>query len=442
MDVNEADNKQEHDPRLAALPISLDTALLVLMFSMALWFTRFLPTDAPASLDAPLHIDVFLVLIALTIYLMTDFFTPRQKTKNVIKNSMLVVMGICIVLAPMGVNIYMRPSNPTHYVMDAAVQTEEAIKLTLKGQNPYGHDYSHTVMARIPHEPVGAVEHYIYLPMTFELPTPFYLVFNGIFGWFDLRLFHLLFLLLLVFVLYKYAPTATAGRALIIVFVLNQDVMYFFTRGSNDIVAIACLVTAVFLMTRRHYISSAIILGVAILTKQFIWLAIPFYLLYLYGQSEGFVRDKSGQLTPLAKVCLVLLAMVVVFGLPYILWSPAHFFDDIIRYPNGAATGGAVITGWGVSALALKTGLLRDQWGYYPSFILYLVFLVPLIGVLLWRQYKQNTIQLMLLGAAIVTFVFILLSRYTHSNYFSYAMALFFLAFLGFNGKENSVQSS
>jgi hypothetical protein len=442
MDTQEDHMQQEHDPRLAGLPISLDTALLVLMFSMALWFTRFLPPDTPASLDAPLHIDVFFVLLALTIYLMTDFFARRQKTKNIIKNSMLVIMAVCIVLAPTAVNIYMRPSNPTHYVMDAAVQTEEAIKLTLKGQNPYGHDYSHTVMAGISHEAVGALEHYIYLPMTFELPTPFYLVFKSIFGWFDLRLFHLLFLLLLVFVLYKYAPNATAGRALIIVFVLNQDVMYFFTRGSNDIVAIGCLVTAIFLTTRRHYIPAAIMLGIALLTKQFIWLVLPFYLLYLYGQNEGLVRDKTGQLTPLVKVCLVLLAMVIIFGLPYILWSPAHFFNDVVRYPNGAASGGAVITGWGVGALALKMGWLHDQWGYYPAFILYLVFLVPLIGVLMLRQYKQNTVQLMLLGAAIVTFVFILLSRFTHNNYFSYAMALFFLAYLGFSGQESTVQLS
>jgi hypothetical protein len=441
MDAHEEVKQQEPDAKSDAFPISLDTALLVLMFSMSLWFSRFLPLDAP-NLNSPLHIDVFVVLVALAIYLMTDFFVRRRKTENIIKNSLLVVFLICIVLAPLFSFIYMRPSKPGHYVMDAAVQTEEAIKLTLKGQNPYGYNYSQTDMNKIIHEAPAAMEHYIYLPMTFELPTPFYLVFKSIFGWFDLRLFHLIFLLLLVFVLYKYAPNQTIGRAMIIVFVLNQDVMYYFTWGSNDIVAIACLVTAIFLTTRRHYIPAALLLGVGLLTKQFIWLALPFYLLYLYGQSDGLVREKTGKLTPLAVVSLVLLAMIVVFGLPYVLWSPAHFIDDVIRYPNGAATGGAKIGGWGVAGLALMTGLLRDKWGVYPAFILYLVFLVPLAGVLLWRQFKQNTIQMMLLGAAIATFAFILLSRFTHNNYFSYAMALFFLAYFGFNGKESITRTS
>jgi hypothetical protein len=436
--MNEILTQSENKTGLAGLPIAVDTALLVLMFSMSLWYTRFLSPVA-TTIENSLHIDILFVLLAFTAYLMTDFFARRAEVKNRIKTGLLLVLVLFTVVMPQASQIYGRQiTKPSRYVMDAAVQTEEAIKLVLHGQNPYANTYYNTPMAQISSEPAGALEHYVYLPMTFELPTPFYVVFHGLFGWFDLRLFHLLFLFLLIFVLLKLAPNPVAGRALVIVFALNPDVLYYFTQGSNDIVAIACLVTALFLTTKNRYVWAGVFFGVGLLTKQFLILVLPFYLLYLYGRGEGLVRDKQGRLTPLAQVCLVLAAMIAVFGLPYVAWNPARFYDDVIRYPNGVASHGIKITGWGISMLALKIGLLKDQWSYFPAFILYLVFLVPLTGVMLWRQLRQNTMPVMLLGAAIATWVFILLSRFSHNNYFSYAMALFFLAYLGFSGRKES----
>lgn len=420
------------------LPISLDTAMLVLMFSMSLWYVRFLSPVA-VQLDNSIHIDIFFVLLAFTVYLATDFFASRPAIRDRVKTGMLLTLIIFTVVMPQATQIYMRQmTKPSRYVMDATVQTEEAVKMLLHGRNPYANTFYNTPMARISDEPAGAIEHYVYLPMTFELPAPFYLMFHGLFGWFDLRLFHLLFLGLLVFMLFRYAPSPVAGRALVIVFVLNPDVLYYFTQGSNDILAIACLVSAVFLTTRRRYVAAAVLFGIGLLTKQFLLIVLPFYLLYIFGQSDGLVRDKDGRLTPLAQVCLTLLLMIIVFALPFILWSPGHFYDDVIRYPNGVASHGTKIAGWGISMLALKIGLLRNQWSYFPAFALYLIFLAPLAGVLLWMQRKNNTVQVMLLGAAIATWVFILLSRFSHNNYFSYAMALFFLAYLGFDRRDSS----
>jgi uncharacterized membrane protein len=250
-------------------------------------------------------------------------------------------------------------------------------------------------------------------------------------GWFDLRMFYLLFYLFIVWVLWKLPATPTLKRALVIVFALNPEIIYYFVYGTNDIVATACLVAAVYLTTLRRHIPAAIFLGIGLLTKQFVLIFLPFYLLYLYGQSRNFWREADGSWTPLAKTSLVIGAMVAVFGLPVMLWNFNAFFDDIVRYPYGSAVASWHIAGWGISHAALVTGLVKTNQSYFPSSVLYLVILMPLAAAMFWRQFKKNTMPIMLVASALTIFVFVIVSRFTHNNYFYYATTLLFLAYFG-----------
>ena len=432
------DEKVLAEPVAAApqpLKISLDTGLLVLMFTMALWYIRYV-TPANRVADLWLHIDAMAVILLVAAYLCVEFFMGDARRRHAAKMAILGVLITIVVIIPMGFSIYGRyVAGPSHRIMDSAVQTEEAVKMVLRGQNPYSHTYFKTPMAQVPGVTKGGLEHYVYLPMTFIMPLPGYLLFHYTVGYFDLRFVYVPMFFLLLWALYRLAPSREYGRALLIVFGLNPDVAFYFVAGSNEVAAMTGLVLSFLCLTKRRYAWSAVFFGISLLSKQFMLLVLPFYLLYLAGQhvkDGGWVRGPDGKLTPLATAVIVLGIMVLVFAVPFFLWSPAHFINDIVKYPNGLTKNGAHIDGWTASAIALHMGLVKNAGSHFPSQIFYIVFLAPLMALLLWWQRKRNTLQVVMLAAAITTLVFIVFSYFTHNNYFYYAISFFFLAWLAF----------
>lgn len=411
-------------------PVNLDTALLVLVFTLTLIYSRLIKTSNVDVYKA-IHVASFLVLIAVIIYMVVDFFVKQDKTRDVIKMIILVTLTLLVALGPQASAIYYRHmSKPFNYITDSAVQTEEAMKMILNGKDPYVENYFKT-----PLEPMGpkspALRHYVYLPLTFLLPLPFYLIIKGVTGWFDLRIVYMLFYILLIYSLTKLTANRVWQRCLIIVFALNPDVVYYFVYGTNDIVATTCLVISIVFLVKKRYLWSALLFSAALLTKQFIVLFLPFYILHLYSQGPSLIRDKNGKFTPLVKACAVILGMVILFALPFALWNFNAFVDDIIRYPYGTSATSWNIAGWGLSKALLDTGFIKDQNDYYPALPFYLFILLPLMAAMFWKQLKQNDIRIMLLAGAITIFVFVTFSRFTHNNYFYYATSLLFLSYFG-----------
>jgi hypothetical protein len=417
-------NKNKH------FPVTLDTALLILVFTLSLIYSRLIRVSN-AGIDIAIHIASFLVLISVACYMIADFFVKNESRQHKIKMVLLVLLMVCIAIGPLLTAVNLRHNTkPNESITDSAVQTEEAVKMVLRGQNPYVEDYYKTPLE--PMDPKSpALKHYVYLPMTFLLPVPFYLISQGVLGWFDLRLVYMLFYILLVYSLTKLTENRVWQRCLIIVFALNPDVVYYFVYGTNDIVATTCLVVSILLLVKRRYLWSAVLFGVALLTKQFIVLILPFYLLYLYGQSASLIRDKDGRLSPVIKAGSVIIAMVIVFALPFVLWNFNAFIDDIIKYPYGTSATSWNIAGWGLSKVALGIGLIKSQYDYYPALPFYTLILLPLTAALMWKQFRENDMKIMLLAGAITIFVFVVFSRFTHNNYFYYATSLVFLSYFG-----------
>ena len=411
-------------------PVALDTALLVLIFTLSLIYSRLLKTN-DAGIYQAIHIVSFLILIAVVGYMIVDFFVKNDTKQNLIKTGLLVALAVLVALGPQATAIYHRHiAKPFDYITDSAVQTEEAVKMVLNGENPYIENYYKTPLE--PMDPKSpALRHYVYLPVTFLLPIPFYLIIKGVIGWFDLRMVYMLFYILLIYSVTRLTPNHIYQRCLIIVFALNPDVVYYFVYGTNDIVATTCLVVSIVLLAKRRYLWSAVLFGVALLTKQFILLVLPFYFLYLYGQSASPIRDKDGQWSPIVKAGAVILAMVIVLALPFVLWNFNAFIDDVIRDPYGTLATSWNIAGWGLSKAALETGLIKSQNDYYPALPFYIVILLPLVAAMFWKQFKRNDIRTMLLAGAITIFVFVTFSRFTHNNFFYYATSLLFISYFG-----------
>jgi hypothetical protein len=422
-------------------PISLDTAILGLILTLSLLYSRYIVLNSPAAYKA-IHIVSFFVLAGVAIYFAADFFVQNARNNHLIKIGILGFLILITSIGPQIIAIELRhQSSPSQFITDSAVQTEEAIKMVLKGKNPYAENYYKTPLDDFDHKS-PALQHYVYLPMTFLMPLPFYVLIKGLAGWFDLRMVYLMFFVLMLWFLWRIPSNPVFRRCLIIVIALNPEIIYYFVYGTNDIVATACMVASIYLVRNRRYAISALFLAIGLLTKQFVILFLPFYLLYIYGQNKAVFRDKAGSLSPLFKTCGVIALIVAVFAVPVALWNLNAFVDDIIRYPYGTAAASWHIAGWGLSQAALVSGLVKTDKSYFPSLFFYVIILLPLTLLMFWRQLKDNTMAVMLTAAAITIFVFVIVSRFTHNNYFYYATTLLLIAYFGDFASRREVEAA
>lgn len=333
-------------------------------------------------------------------------------------------------------------TGPAAYTHDGGViQTEATIQYFLDGKNPYIEDYLNTPMAEWGIEFRTALYHYPYLPWTFLFSTPFYLLSQALWGWFDQRFVYLLLFGLTLWLAQSLARTGP-DKLLAVMFIglnpiLASDVIF----GQNDSFVLFWLVLGVWLLHRGQFKNSPIwyqlgsaAFGLACASKPTAWFLLPFWgLLMLRDQwGENFIpparqwvkltRTLLQRLWPLAAV------MLVVVG-PWLGWSPFAMFDDVWRWSAGTADQAYQIRGWGFSNFILAFQLTPDRLAYWPFWMTELLVAGPLLGLLLWRQTRQNSPGMMLYSYVVLLFAFFYMSRFLNENYLGYLAACLTLAF-------------
>ncbi|MDI6689120.1 MAG: hypothetical protein QME54_01625 [Actinomycetota bacterium] len=370
------------------------------------------------------------ILVAI-IYLLFDIIARNQeqiREKDAFKRKMCM-LGILILLVgilPGAVRIGLRlQSQPHKFCHDGVVQTEEAMKMILRGKNPYTEDYFQTPMKHWADKwpESTTLTHYVYLPFIFIFPLPFYLTCKVLLRWFDLRLIYLAVYLLTIFLLLKFPRDYSDKMCLVTLFALNPNFLHYLSWGVNDILLIGLLILTIYALKIKNFLLSALSFGLALVTKQFAWLLIPFYLLYLY-------RFKEKNKTSLMKKVLVILLVVLIFVAPFLAWDYASFKDDVIDFPSGRAKISWPMGGWGIGGTLVALKFVKPT-DYFPFWIFYVLLVFPLMIFLLWRQYRYNTLSMVLTGYLITLFIFQYFSRYFHGNYLDYPYTFLLLIIFG-----------
>ena len=339
-----------------------------------------------------------------------------------------------IVLAPTVVGIVMRRMTaPYLFVHDGMIQTEEAAKFFLAAKNPYVENYFGTPLEYWwmpgPNEaPNPALYHFVYLPLTFIFAAPLLALGQTLLGWFDLRLiFLLLFLVTLVF-LPRFTASPARQRALVLLFALNPWLVPFLAEGRNDAFVLFWLVLSVALLQVRRPIASVAVMACACATKQMAWFTLPFYTLYLV---ETYVCPGVQEWAMLIRRASVPLAtFLILFGtlmLPFLLWNPNAFVDDVFRYPAGRSEHPYPIRTIGFSGIALALGWMPNDTALFPFEWLQLLFGIPALLGLLWFLHKRISISRFWLCCGILTFVLGFFSRAFSDNYLGYLLNLILL---------------
>jgi len=414
-----------HDPRLAALPP---------------WLTPFLPRPAGGVDRDP----VALVLGAIAAGLALAYLVLAARGAGPRGRAIIVGLGaLVLVVVPTVAFVAMGAALDRPYGQDGGVvQLPLAIDLILAGKSPYGADYSDSMLgkqARVSTfwDDFGGnpiLRHHAYLPGTHLIVAPFYLGARALWGFFDPRFVTALAFLAAIVMGARLVEDPFHRLAAAALVALNPLVYWHQIFGANDVLVVALLLGAVLLARSRRPVLSAAVLGLACATKQLAWPFAPFLLLYLSGArslGELVQREARGRLLRSLLATAVVFTVVVA---PVAALDLRAFWGDIVVYNVGLPgadnypLGGT--PGFGVANFLIYFGRVESLAEYFP-FGLFYALLVPLVGVLLYRQLREGDAAAALLHGSVALLATVYFSRVVHPNYLVPVAILLPLSVLG-----------
>jgi 4-amino-4-deoxy-L-arabinose transferase-like glycosyltransferase len=231
----------------------------------------------------------------------------------------------------------------------------------------------------------------------------------------------------------RLAASPQTGRIALAVMGLNPIAGTSLIFGENDPFVLGWLVIALWLLQSRREVAASAVLGLACASKPTAWFLAPFWLMYLLRDSWGSRPVPPVSLWPaLLKILLrrawpLPVVLLLIIG-PWLAWNPAALYDDVWRWSAGLGPTGYQIWGWGASNFVLALGWVSSRFDYWPFTIPGTLVSVPLLGLLLWRQARANTMAAMLYGSVVLLLPFFYVSRFLQPNYLGYLLGLAVLA--------------
>ncbi|MBI5304323.1 MAG: DUF2029 domain-containing protein [Chloroflexi bacterium] len=385
--------------------------------------------------DTPAVVSIFFVF--LLVYLFADQFLARRYEEMTKFFVLTLVIGLFIVGATVGAILLRRASAPHQFVHDGLIQTEQATQFLLSGRNPYLEDYTQTPMAQWHFEIEGvainpALYHNPYLPFFFLFTAPFFLLSNALLGWFDGRIIFLPMFVAVMGMLAQWVTNRPKKYALLFFVALNPFFTPYLIEGRNDVFVLFWLVLGVHLLRRKYEWLSSVAIGLACASKLTAWFLIPFYTIYLLRPEATIFKTWLG-LHTIRRACRLLpLALVVALIIvPFFVWDPATFIDDVWNYQNGTSQFAPYpIHGYGFNILIKQVGLIPLGAVRSPSEVLQWIIGLPLLGLLMWRQHTHDTLSQMWLGYAFLIAVIAFFSHSLNDSHIGFILTLFVIGIL------------
>ena len=314
---------------------------------------------------------------------------------------------------------------PTALIGDGAYQIQLARNLLMAGIDPYGHDYTGSGLERAPWGqpfPNPALHHLDYWPGTIVLPLPAQAAFQFATGWWDERIW-LLVAGVAVFILLRWLLPGPAGRMATVVFFLIPGHSLLAVLGDNDLPMIGLLLAATLAIGRRRFVPAAIIIGLAIATKQTALIALP--VLVGWGFANGITWRSLPRYAGLAAI------PVAVLIAPFVAWNAPAFVRDTVLYNVGSGGESYPIQGIGLSSWLLQAGIIHGARDAFP-FLLIQLPLVIVAWILAWRWPPRHRLAgdaLLWMGLAF--FVFLFTNRFAQPTYLLLGVELTAVGLIG-----------
>ena len=388
-----------------------------------------------------------LTLGALLLYVLVDLLASGRWRWR-LKWGLLIAIILTAVALPTGKLMLLRAqSGPASYSHDGGViQTEATIDFFFDGKNPYVEDYVETPMAEWGFsEYRTALYHYPYLPWTFIASAPAYWLGNQL-GFYDQRLIYLALWALTLAFSARLVRGPQRKLALVALLALNPIMALDLIFGQNDVFVLSwVLLSLVAWQSWREslrseqprtgmLVLSSLLFGLACATKPTAWFMAPFYGLLLVADRAALAQGGwSALLRAVPTILLRAGPALLVFAallLPYILWDPNAFYDDVWRWSSGQGETGYQIWGWGFSNFVLGLGWVENRFDVWPFWLTEALVALPLLVWFVWRQQRANTLSNACWHYGIFLFAFFYASRFLNENYLGYILAFLVVAIL------------
>lgn len=412
-------------------------------FNAMQYFPRLQRIIAPGGLENPLvilgkqftPIKLFIRSLSvglLLLYIAFSFINLKNKSLRLnLKATVLFLLVFLLVIFPTFLTMKARWGGPHHELAHdgGTIQVEEAVKMILRGQNPYKETYHGTPLENWRGFMNLAVFHYPYFPFSFLASIPFYGLGRLLWGGFDQRVIYIFYhmgSLAIAWFLFRKESSRLAAAAWI---GLNPFIARYFPLGVNDTGPVFWILCGLLLLRRNYLVLAFTCFALACGVKQFALFLIPF-LFIMYFRIWGNPLDARERYMKTFGVWAITLGIVV---LPFFLWSPVNFIEDVFLYSSGGLKTSYPIQGFhgfGFATFLLYFRLIPDGNVYFPFWILQFMFLIPAVILLSRRIWRKPRLDTALHGFWITLFIFMYFSRYLHGNFLGFILCWPLPAFL------------
>jgi hypothetical protein len=336
-----------------------------------------------------------------------------------------LLFGLLVVVPTIGKTAGRLALGPAHMTLDSIIQNEVAADMLVHGRNPYGEDYFGTdldVWNRGVDRP--AMHHLVYPPLPMLLTLPLRQLCLATVGVYDSR-FLLLPVLLGTFLL---AWTSWRGRpwraaALTAVF-LNPLFIEDFHVGRWDTLILLLWSFALRAATSGKPRAMAVWLALAALTKTTLLAAAPLGAIVACRTRREAVRWLS-------------LYGAIVGGvvLPFFLWSPKDFYQDLFAalqgvgpYPYAIVSSGAL----GFASVVLALGWAASPAAYFPFWIFQIPATIAVAVPSLRGLLRERTLTSMAGAFVMILGTYLYFNRCSDAAWFGSLLSMGVLA-LGYD---------
>jgi hypothetical protein len=365
----------------------------------------------------PLVVVSIIFAFGLVVAAVLAWVRPRLQLPHGVATGAVVLLVLSTLVLPMFLQIGARRAvAPYRYIHDGALQMEEAATMLDRGRNPYRENFRGTPLPLWSGKLYNpAVDHFVYLPGHLLLAVVAQKVFTPFLGFYDDRFLSFTAYLAALALVMALAPNAAWRLRAMIGVGLCPLIVPYLAQGRNDTVVFAFLALAWFFLARKRPLPAALAFAAAVTVKAFAWFLAPAFLTVLIAgvPGEGWLAKLRARWVPLALSALVVLAVL----LPFVVWDPASFYDDAVRYPSGSSPTSYPIVGGGLSILLVRTGVVGSIYDYYPFWIFQLVLFAGLSALFLPRLARRPSPAAAALFGTLTLFAVMFTARFFTENH-------------------------
>lgn len=371
------------------------------------------------------------LILTLVAFLLLIFILLSLKSFLKIGGVGLKLRIYCLVAIAITVHGYLltsavvaRLGDPKYSVHDGTLITEESYRQLMQGKNPYSISYEALFQNQVDYLDKVAhneLDRNSYSPLAFLINFPAFAATDWIFGFIDMRIFSVMSLFIAAFLL---LPIIGEKVLFLIIFLFNPVFAKSVYFGANDIFILLLLCASVFFLYFRRLAMATVAVALGSSTKLLFLPFVPLYFLFM-------IATKKGQRLFIFKNMAIFVIVCTIVYLPFIIWNPGDFFDDLVIYNLFGGDLGRPIAGFvGTAQILNKFGLISED-NAFPFFLMVIPLSVIFLfyGASLLRKFA--TLPLLVFLYAVLFIIVFSFSRIVQSDYLTFiSQVLVFSAFL------------